>query len=217
MAYTFTTASSQYLSSLSAPAAVMPITMACWFRVSSATSQAILLNLGNTAAANGSNGGYRLVIPASTAFLRASQVVTGQTTQSADTAANTVVSNTWMHGAGVYATNSSRTAYLSNATAVTNTGTQLTPVTNNFAIGAGLIFGPTPYMTGQIADVGVWSAALTSDEIASLARGVTCDKVRPQSLVFYAPLIRNVMDVRGGLTLTNTNGATVSEHPRVYA
>jgi hypothetical protein len=195
----------------------MPITMACWFRVSSATSQAILLNLGNTAAANGSNGGYRLVIPASTAFLRASQVVTGQTTQSADTAVNTVVSNTWMHGAGVYVTNSSRTVYLSNATAVTNTGTQLTPVTNNFAIGAGLIFGPTPYMTGQIADVGVWSAALTSDEIASLARGVTCDKVRPQSLVFYAPLIRNLMDVSRGLTLTNTNGVTVSEHPRVYA
>lgn len=217
MAYSFSNASSQYLSTLSAPVTVMPITMACWFRVASATSQAILLNLGNTAAANGSNGGYRLVIPASTAVLRASQLVTGQTTQSADTAANTVVSNTWMHGAGVYATNSSRTVYLSNATAVTSTGTQSTSTTTNFAIGAGLIFGPTPYMTGQIAEVGVWAAALTSNEIASLARGVSPAMVRPQSLVFYAPLIRNLVDVRGAVTLTNTNGATVSDHPRVYS
>jgi hypothetical protein len=40
--------------------------------------------------------------------------------------------------------------------------------------------------------------------------------VRPQSLVFYAPLVRDLQDVRGGLTITNNNGATVAAHPRVY-
>jgi hypothetical protein len=40
--------------------------------------------------------------------------------------------------------------------------------------------------------------------------------VRPQSLRFYAPLIRDLQDVRGGLTITNTNSATVANHPRVY-
>jgi hypothetical protein len=54
-------------------------------------------------------------------------------------------------------------------------------------------------------------------EIASLAAGMTCDKVRPQSLVFYAPLVRNLQDVKGGLTITNNNSATVAAHPRVYA
>jgi hypothetical protein len=69
----------------------------------------------------------------------------------------------------------------------------------------------------QAAEVGIWNVALTAAEIASLAKGMTCDKVRPQSLVFYAPLIRNLQDVRGGLTITNNNTATVANHPRVYA
>lgn len=73
------------------------------------------------------------------------------------------------------------------------------------------------YYAGSLAEIGVWSAVLTADEIASLARGVTPDKIRPQSLVFYAPLVRNLQDARGGLTITNNNAATVANHPRVYA
>ncbi len=83
----------------------------------------------------------------------------------------------------------------------------------------GARFGPTlaGYMNGLLAEVGIWNVALTAEEIASLAKGMTCDKVRPQSLVFYAPLVRNLQDVKGGLTITNNNTATVADHPRVYA
>jgi hypothetical protein len=70
---------------------------------------------------------------------------------------------------------------------------------------------------GQYAEVGVWHEPLTAAEIASLAKGMTCDKIRPQNLVFYAPLVRDLVDVKGGLTITNNNGATVANHPRVYA
>ena len=73
------------------------------------------------------------------------------------------------------------------------------------------------HYTGRIADAAIWNVALTAAEIASLADGMTCDKVRPQSLVFYAPLIRDLQDVRGGLTITNNNTATVANHPPVYA
>jgi hypothetical protein len=69
---------------------------------------------------------------------------------------------------------------------------------------------------GRYAEVGVWHAALTAAEIASLAKGMTCDKVRPQSLVFSAPLVRELIDQKGGLTITNNNGATVANHPRIY-
>ena len=72
-------------------------------------------------------------------------------------------------------------------------------------------------MNGLIAEVGIWNAALTAAEIASLAKGMTCDKVRPQSLVFYAPLVRDLTDQKGGLAIANNNGATVANHPRVYA
>ncbi len=72
-------------------------------------------------------------------------------------------------------------------------------------------------MDGLMAEVGIWNAALTAAEVASLAKGMTCDKVRPQSLVFYAPLVRDLIDARGGRAITNNNGATVAAHTRVYA
>lgn len=67
------------------------------------------------------------------------------------------------------------------------------------------------------AEVGIWNVALTAAEVASLAKGMTCDKIRPQNLVFYAPLVRDLQDTKGGLTITNNNTATVANHPRVYA
>lgn len=73
------------------------------------------------------------------------------------------------------------------------------------------------YGNGRYCEIGIWHEALTAEEIASLADGMTCDKIRPQSLVFYAPLIRDLQDIKGGLTITNNNSATVATHPRVYA
>ena len=71
-------------------------------------------------------------------------------------------------------------------------------------------------MDGRLAEVGIWNIDLTAAEIASLAKGMTPDKIRPQSLVFYAPLVRNLIDQKGGLALTNNNSATVANHPRLY-
>lgn len=84
-------------------------------------------------------------------------------------------------------------------------------------IGAQSQITSTNTWDGLIAEVGIWSAALTTDEVASLAKGMTCNKVRPQNLVFYAPLVRDIIDQRGGLAITNNNGATVANHPPVYA
>jgi hypothetical protein len=73
------------------------------------------------------------------------------------------------------------------------------------------------HWSGDAAEAGIWDKVLTPEEVISLSKGMTCDKVRPQSLVFYAPLVRDLQDVRGGLTITNNNTATVATHPRVYA
>ena len=76
---------------------------------------------------------------------------------------------------------------------------------------------PGLFFDGLIAEVGIWNAALTAAEVASLAKGMTCDKVRPNALVAYFPLIRDLTEIRGGLAVTNNNSATVANHPRVYA
>jgi len=72
-------------------------------------------------------------------------------------------------------------------------------------------------ITGTIAEPAIWNVALTDAEIASLAAGFTPDQIRPQSLQFYAPLVRNLIDVRGGRTITNVGSATVATHPRIYS
>ena len=171
------------------------------------------------AADSNGSGFYRLVIPANTTVLRANTTGDNGIGASADTAANSVAANTWIHGAAVYSSTTLRTVYISTSTAVSSTASVTAPTINNFYIGAGwqTPSGVGLFFDGLLAESGVWRAALTADEIASLARGVSPSLVRPQSLAFYAPLIRELADARGGASLTNNGGATVANHPRVYA
>jgi hypothetical protein len=67
----------------------------------------------------------------------------------------------------------------------------------------------------RMADVGIWNQTLTAAEVASLADGMSCDKVRGQGLLLYAPLVRDLIDLKGN-TLTN-NSTTVVDHPRIYS
>jgi hypothetical protein len=126
---------------------------------------------------------------------------------------------TWFHVAGVFASATSRICYLNGTAGTTDTASSTINTLNEIIVGgrrgAGGAVGL--FWDGKVADAGIWNTDLTAAEIASLADGMSCDKVRPQSLVFYAPLVRDLQDVRGGLTITNNNTATVANHPRVYA
>jgi hypothetical protein len=131
----------------------------------------------------------------------------------------TVSANVWNHYAGVFASGVSRTPYTNGVAGSENT-TSVASITPTFTnIGAFYAGTSTPiqFMDGLIAEVGIWNAALTAAEIASLAKGMTCDKVRPQNLVFYAPLVRDLIDQKGGRAITNNNSATVANHTRIYA
>ena len=214
MAYEFTAASNNYLTTASFPATPSPMTVACWARPTNLSAGRAAISVG-TSAIN-YNDRIQLVI-LTTGIIRAAVVISGVVVQ-ADTT-QTLSVNTWAHIAGVFQTQSSRTPYLNGTAGTTNTTS-----TDNHASSEFIILGARwdsgalgQYFNGQLAEVGVWNIALTQPEIASLAKGMTCDKVRPQSLVFYAPLVRNLQDVRGGLTITNNNTATVANHPRVYA
>jgi hypothetical protein len=129
---------------------------------------------------------------------------------------STLIGTTQFHCAMSFTPSTNLTAYLNgNVEATTSSGVPVSIFNSTSPLTIGYL--PINYFPGLIAEVGIWNAALTAAEIASLAKGMTCDKVRPQSLVFYAPLVRNLIDQKGGLTITNNNGATVANHPRVYA
>jgi hypothetical protein len=213
MAFDFTGGANRYLSVASAPASGSPMTIAGWFYATSTGGQAVICAVGQ----NGSPAHRNQLFMQGGGSVQAFAAGASGTDQ--PSSATSVVANEWSHCAGVYTSATSRTAYR-NGTAGTagtaNIGTQnaanetLINARNNGSIG--IISN-----VARIAEVGIWNVALTAAEIASLADGMTCDKVRPDSLVFYAPLVRDLIDYSGGLTITNNNSATVAVHPRVYA
>ena len=131
----------------------------------------------------------------------------------------------WGHAAftfdGTQSTNATKLKGYFNGTERTLTFNQIIPsatsndtVLEQFRIGRRTV--GNLWSDGDFAEIGMWQATLTADEVASLADGMTCDRVRPQSLVYYSPLIRDICDLARGMTLTNTS-TTVANHPRVYA
>lgn len=208
MAYGFTAASSQYLSTSSSPASGSPMTISIWARPTSSNTAAISVGV--------SGGTHRNQITVTGGNIWAATQV-GVTTSVNANGTSTATNNT-RNICGVFNSSTSRNIYVDGVSEGSNTGNiGVQNAADSIIIGSRYSTTLGAYYSGWIAEVGIWNAALTDAEIASLAKGMTCDKIRPQSLVFYAPLVRDLIDQKGRLTITNNNGATVASHPRVYA
>lgn len=203
---------SQYLRSNQAPVPGVPLTLACWFRTTSATGTQALVTIQSEATSHrisltafGGGAGQPII---ATLF---------DGTNSTASSASGFSANTWTHAAAVFPSTASRTAYIHGLAGAAETTPRSPSGLATTSIGARYSSGFGLFLAGSIAEVGVWSVALSAEEIASLAKGVACDHVRPQSLVFYAPLIREVVDLARGAVMSNVGGAVAAEHPRVYA
>jgi hypothetical protein len=195
----------QKLTTAIAPVTATPLTIACWYKHSSvAVNDPLSLASSTTNYYSISSRGNGSVVDF------AANDGSGNAIARSTTSA---ILNNWNHACGVAASATSRTIYLNGGSSGTNT-TSKTPIVSSISIGSR--FTGSTFM-GSCAEIGIWNAALTAAEVASLAQGMTCDKIRPQSLVFYAPLVRDLIDQKGGLAIINNNGATVDNHPRVYA
>ena len=137
-------------------------------------------------------------------------------------AAGTPATNTWEPWAGTFdGTNARiyRNGALDGTGSASSAGTANEVFVDVFgsASYAGSLTSGSQFVDGQIAEFAIWNVALSADEIASLAKGFRPPLIRPQSLVFYAPCVRALHDVRGGRTLVLQAGSDVaSSHPRVY-
>jgi hypothetical protein len=207
MAYAFAGASNQHLT-CAAPVASAPLTVAAWFWVNSTSgNQAIAtLTAGNTAQR------FLLYTAGGQVFWFVNDTGFSQVSISAGLAANT-----WHHACAVESATNSRVVYANGTAGSASTGTRSPASVDEMYVGIDRLNNSFSFpMTGRVAEVGVWSAALTAAEVRSLSQGVACRLVRPQSLVFYAPLIRSLQDLARNATITNGNSATVEVHPRIY-
>ena len=75
-------------------------------------------------------------------------------------------------------------------------------------------------LNGSACTVALWNVALTVEECKSLNAGFSPRRIRPQSLKIFAPLVRDLQAwVNKNVitsTFTNNGSATVSAHPRAY-
>lgn len=201
MAYAFN-GTNQWMSTSSAPVTNIPFSMSARFKkAGTAVKNGLFLRQSSTVLA-----GF---------YFGTGQTVRGyfQTGAIADWSLGTYTTGQDTHVCITASTTTSRAGYLAGGSAVTNT-TAVT-LTNMTALHIGS-FGGTSNFDGDFSEVAMWNEALTQSEVTALAKGAAAYLVRPHALRFYAPMIRDLIDIRGGLAITNNNSATVTTHPRVY-
>jgi hypothetical protein len=207
----------QYLSRTSAVVTGYPVTMACWANVDNLTARHGLMQLRRSA--DGFSDIVLVADGASADKILAAVEVPPEGYDAATTAAFTA--NTWFHAAGVFASDTSRSAFLNGGSKGTDTMSLVLETLNATQIGQwnyndGVQLN---YTNGRIAEAAIWNVALTDAEVSLLALGYSPLFVRPGSLVSYWPIIGRYspeIDVVGGLGLTLNAAPAVAEHCRIF-
>jgi hypothetical protein len=193
----------------------VPLTLACWFNPDNVTADHSLLGMFDDAS---SNDGFYMSVGGSAAN-DPLNVVTVAGASFAVATKNGCVAGLWQHAGGVFQATNSRTPYLNGVAGTPETSTRTPAAIDNTWIGK-YRGGSTLFADCSVAEAAIWNAALTADEMAMLALGVSPLLVRPGSLVHYWPIIGRYspeIDLVGGLNLTlNGAGITTVDHPRVF-
>jgi len=209
MARSFLKATSDYLSASGAGVKAAPLTLACFIRVDApAFHAAVSLDNG------GSHAFFLGVNNTGKAQAQINAPGSGGFSQAVSTTSVSV--NIWHHIAGVYRSPSSRDAYVDGGGKGSDT-TTVTPASMS-RTELGRVAGFATYLDGALAEVGIWSVALSNEEIRRLAVGWSPLSVRPGALVFHAPLAADEdFDVVRGLSLAGSGVPGVRAHPSVIS
>lgn len=194
----------------STPVTAVPLTIACWYNSDTQTANQTLVAVNDASA----NNQFALKLQGAAVGdpVRATTTVAGNSSN-ADTSVG-YTAGAWQHGCAVYASATSRAAYLNGGSKGTNAVSRIPTGITEIDIGQS---GSTIFFSGLLAEVGIWDIDLTDDEVASLAKGFSPLFIRPANLIFYAPIIGKSspeLDLVGGLSLT-LSGTAKAEHPLV--
>lgn len=211
MSYLFDNASTEYLQVESAPVSGTPMSFGCWFNSDDITNWQGLMWIGDKdqsqnyylLQAAGNTGGDPVALWRRVTTTDLLNTTTGY---SADT---------WHHAFAVCTADDDADVYIDGGSVGSSSVSRVPSGWDRTAIGGERDATPSLYMSGMIAETAIWSVALTVDEIAILAAGYSPLFVRPQSLVFYTPIVRDLFDKVGGLTLSLGGSPSVADHPPI--
>jgi hypothetical protein len=190
-----------------------PMTMFCRFKASSVSGGSVRRLI--TVNALGTTDNYLSL------YFTSGSIYAQQFVGSDASATTSVSAGVWNNAAGVYNTNASRQIYL-NGTLGSAETTSLSAPSGVNCVGVGKIDysgGAIQFYDGDIADVALWSVALSLGELDALNAGVRPHRIRPSSLQAYWPLLGIASPEPdyspNGRNLTIT-GAVAANHAAVF-
>jgi hypothetical protein len=188
------------------PITAAPFTMACKFNPDEETLDRALMSLRNS---DGSQRFSLVAVGSASDVLQAQTTIASVTTGAASTTAG-YDAGTWYHACAVYASSTSRAAYINGA----NKGTSAVSAAPS---GIDRVRLAVDY-DGKIAEAAIWNVALTDAEVLLASKAVSPLMVRPDALVAYWPMIGKYspeIDVVGTYPLTISGTVPAADHPRV--
>jgi Concanavalin A-like lectin/glucanases superfamily len=209
-------ASSQAVHYLSGtPLGAYPFTMACWVRCTTFASPQMWACL---AIGNSGSGGYAgiPILPSGGNGFARSQIDSSRVSAAIIVTPSTMQTGRWHHLCAVFQA-SSHAIYLDGALGASGGHSESFPTTGRFAAGFDSDSGGS-YFDGAIADLAVWSAALSADEVSGMARGVPAGRLRSDRLQLYWPLwglATTEPDLTGRGRHGTVVGATAADHAPV--
>lgn len=189
-----------------------PLTLVAWAYTTAIGSTQAAVVLCNSASTGDINL-VKLIIPGTGAV----RIVTadGSGSDSA-TSSTTASANTWFHMACTL-NGTSAAAFLNGAGKATSSAAKTPSGINRAAIGKRDNVSNDQVWTsgGFLAEIGIYNAVLTDAEIAALAAGVPANRVQPQSLVSYQPMVRDLIDLKGN-AFAIQGSLSAANHCRIY-
>jgi hypothetical protein len=213
MARNFARVNEQYLEHSAPVVTVVPFTFACKFKTDNDGVNQDLFSISDTA---GDTNFWVLRCGCNLPNDPLRFLVNGSVPTVADS--NGITAGTWYSGICDAAAANARNVWLDQANG--SNGTSATPSSLDVTtIGRLSRNAPTNYMSGDIAEVAIWSSVLSSTDRARLVANVRPHAVRPDQLVAYWPLLggnpNTEPDLKGGFDMT-VNGPASSTHPTMY-
>ncbi len=122
--------------------------------------------------------------------------------------------DTWHHACGVEAASDDRRVYIDGGSKGTNASNRGPTGVDETQIGQYARSTGDGDLIGDVAEAAIWNVALTDAEVLILSKGYSPLFVRPESLVFYMPLVRDIYDVIGAIGFTDVS-TTITDHPAI--
>lgn len=121
----------------------------------------------------------------------------------------TLLADTWYRVGGTFDGTNVK-AYLNGALETTTAGGAASVGVNPAFSVLSNVVGASHFWAGTIGEAALWSVALDAAEFAALGKGWSPLFIRPASLIYYLPLVRDIADFKGA-ALT-TVGTTIADH-----